>query len=173
MGMKTESFPLFHLKYHPDPILRQRCDEFDFIDPPMDPVDFAQILVSTMYKHEGIGLAANQIGVPYRIFAMRTLPENLVLFNPKVLATSTDLVLLDEACLSYPKLVVKIKRPSTVRVRYTMPNGIVDTKVFGGLTARCILHEMEHLDGNLFYEKATYIHKDQAMRRWKKARRQA
>lgn len=159
------------LRYHPAAILRQKCVEFDFEDPPFDAVEFAQELVAVMYQYEGIGLAANQVSYPYRIFAMRTLPENLVLFNPKILVESNEKVMLEEACLSYPRLNVKIKRSNGVRIRYSMPNGSTDTKVFSGLTARCILHEMDHLDGVVFYSHATYFHREQALRRWTKRRR--
>ena len=62
--------------------LNEICEEFDFTDPPFDPVDFAQNLVKFMYENNGLGVAANQVGNPYRIFAMRGSPEIFVCFNP-------------------------------------------------------------------------------------------
>ena len=150
-----------------DPILTKPCDVFNFSNPPMDPVELAQNLVKTMYDHNGIGLAANQVGIPYRVFAMRGAPENFVCFNPKVVQPSEMTVTLEEGCLTYPGLLVKIKRPQHIRVRFTMPNGETVTKQFTGMTARIFQHEIDHLDGIIFYNKAHLYHREQALRKWK------
>ena len=96
---------------HSDPILTTPCKEFDFSNPPFDPIEFSKDMVKFMYEKNGIGLAANQIGVPYRIFSMRGSPENFVCFNPKIVHASQDIVLLEEGCLTYEGMLVKIKRP--------------------------------------------------------------
>jgi peptide deformylase len=150
-----------------DPILTQPCNVFDFSNPPMDPVELAKDLVKTMYDHNGIGLAANQVGIPYRVFAMRGSPENFVCFNPKIVQPSEMEVTLEEGCLTYPGLLVKVKRPQHIRVRFTMPNGETVTKQFTGMTARIFQHETDHLDGIIFYNKAHLYHKEQALRKWK------
>ena len=150
-----------------DPILKQPCDVFDFTNPPMDPIELAQNLVKTMYDNNGIGLAANQVGIPYRVFAMRGSPENFVCFNPKVVQESEMQVTLEEGCLTYPGLLVKIKRPQHVRVRFTMPTGEVVTKQFTGMTARIFQHELDHLDGVVFYSRANLYHREKALKKWK------
>lgn len=150
-----------------DPILTRPCDVFDFSNPPMDPVELAQNMVKFMYDSNGIGLAANQVGIPYRVFAMRGAPENLVCFNPKLVQPSEMEVTLEEGCLTYPGLLVKIKRPQHIRVRFTMANGETVTKQFTGMTARIFQHELDHLDGIIFYNKANRFHRDQAIRKWK------
>ena len=151
-----------------DPILKNKCDNFDFNNPPFDPIEFAKDLVKHMYDWNGIGLAANQVGVPYRIFAMRGQPENFVCFNPRIVQPSEMQIVLDEGCLTYPGLYVKIKRPQHVRVRFQTPNGETLTKQFTGMTARIFQHELDHLDGIVFYNKANRYHREQAMRKWKK-----
>lgn len=150
-----------------DKHLLERCKDFDFVFPPFDPIEFSKELVKTMYEKNGLGIAANQVGVPYRIFAMRGSPENFVIFNPKIVWESDKQVVLEEGCLSYPGLVVKIKRPEFVRVRFNTPNGETLTKQFIGMTARIFQHEYDHLEGNRFYDKANKFHRDQAMRKWK------
>lgn len=152
-----------------DKILTTPCEKFDFSNPPFDPSEFARNLVKFMYEQNGIGLAANQIGVPYQIFAMRGQPENFVCFNPKIVDASNEEILLDEACLTYPGLSVKIKRPRHVRVRFNTPNGDTLTKQFTGMTARIVQHEIDHLNGILFYNRANKFHRDQAMKKWKNA----
>jgi peptide deformylase len=151
-----------------DPVLINKCQNFDFTNPSFDPVDFSQELIKYMYDKNGLGLAANQVGVPYRIFAMRAHPENFVCFNPKIVQQSEQQITLEEGCLTYPGLLVKIKRPEFVRVRFSTPNGDTITRQFVGMSARVFQHEYDHLEGIRFYDKANKFHRDQAMRKWRK-----
>lgn len=150
-----------------DPILTKPCKVFSFIDPPFDPYEFAKELVKFMYDNNGIGLSANQVGVPYRVFAMRGQPENFVCFNPKIVWKSEAQVVLEEGCLSYPKLFVKVKRPQHIRVRFMTPNGQTRTDTFTGMTARIFQHELDHLDGVVFYNNANRFHREQALKKWR------
>lgn len=151
-----------------DPILKTVCEPFDFLSPPFEPIQFAKDLVKFMYDNNGIGLAANQVGVPYRVFAMRGEPENFVCYNPKIVQPSEMKIELEEGCLTYKGLLVKITRPQHIRVRFTTPNGETMTKQFTGLSARTFQHELDHLDGIIFYNRANRYHRDQALRKWKK-----
>ena len=151
-----------------DPILTTPCQQFNFQNPPFDPTEFSRELVKNLYDWNGLGLAANQVGIPYRIFAMRGNPENFVCFNPKIVQPSEMQVVLEEGCLSHPGLLVKVKRPQHIRVRFTTPNGETLTKQFTGMTARVFQHEMDHLGGIVFYNRANRYHKEQAMKKWKK-----
>jgi peptide deformylase len=146
-------------------ILKTMCNEFDFSNPSFDPIEFSKELVKFMYDNNGIGLAANQVGVPYRIFSMRGSPENFVCFNPKIVSFSDETIYLEEGCLSYPNLLVKIKRPRHIRARYQTPNGETRTDTFTGMTARVFQHEFDHLDGIIFYNKANRFHRERALRR--------
>jgi len=150
-----------------DVCLNKVCEDFNFKEPPFDPIEFSHEIMKFMYEKNGLGLAANQVGVPYRIFAMRGAPENFVCFNPKIVGSSTDQIVLEEGCLSYPGLLVKIKRPSMIRVRFNTPNGEVETRQFIGMSARVFQHEYDHLDGIRFYDRANKFHRDQAFKRWK------
>lgn len=138
------------------PILHQRVSEFDFTNPPVDPVELANQLIKTMNDNNGMGLSANQCGLPYRIFVMRSEPVK-VCFNPKILAISTETIALEEGCLSYPFLYVKIKRPMHIRVRYTDAFGEVHTEKFIGMTARCFQHEYDHLEGVNYLTRANPV----------------
>jgi len=149
-----------------DPILTSISKDFNFEEPQIDPVQLALDLVATMRYYKGIGIAGNQVGIPYRVFAMESEPAR-VCFNPKIVNTSGDEILLEEGCLSYPGLVVKVKRPQHARIRFTGPNGEVFTEQFTGMTARVIQHEMDHLDGILFFDRANRYHREQGMKKWK------
>lgn len=151
-----------------DKVLTTECEVFDFANPPFDPIEFSKELVKFMYDHNGVGLAANQVGVPYRVFALRADPENFVCFNPRVVMPSEETITLEEGCLSYPGLIVKVKRPQHVKVRFETPNGETLTKTFTGISARAFQHELDHLDGIVFYNRANRFHRDQAFRKWKR-----
>jgi len=151
-----------------DPILRTPCVEFDFANPQLDVVQFAKDLVYMMYELNGIGLSANQVGYNLRIFALRGHPENFVCVNPKIVNASEQSSYIIEGCLTFPGLAVKIKRADEIRVRFAMPNGDTRTETFRGLTAHAFQHEMDHMNGELFYMKATKYHRDQAFKNWKK-----
>lgn len=150
-----------------DPILKLQCFKFDFIVPAFEPIQFAQDLIKCLYDNSGLGLAANQVGVQYQIFAMRGLPENYVVFNPRIVDESKETITLEEGCLTYPGLYVKVKRPRHIRARFQTPNGETKTETFTGMSARVFQHELDHLKGVIFYNKANRFHRDQAMRKWR------
>ncbi len=150
-----------------DPILKQKMGRFDFSNPPMDPHEIAHILAQTMIKNDGLGLAANQVGLPYRVFVVMGNPI-LCCFNPIIVDVSEDTLLMEEGCLSYPNLYVKIKRPQVIRIRYTRPDGVTVTEQYQDLTARVMQHELDHLDGICHLNRANKIHLDQARNKAKK-----
>lgn len=150
--------------------LKNPCNRFDFENPQVDPIEIAKFLSETMLANNGIGLAANQVGLPYRVFVIKSQPI-ICAFNPRIVDYLGEEIYLEEGCLSFPGLTVKIKRPEGVRVRFTQPNGETITKEYHGLTARCFQHELDHLDGIIFYERATKYHKDQAFRKLKNVRK--
>ena len=149
----------------PDPILLTPAEPFDFIKQPTDPHLLVKSMLQQMFDNNGVGLSANQVGMPYRVFVMRAVEFNYACFNPKIVHYGQQQALMEEGCLSYPGLIVKIKRPTEVRLRFQTASGAIDTKTFHGLTARIVQHEMDHLDGVAFYNRATRFHRDQAMRR--------
>jgi peptide deformylase len=150
-----------------DPILKKMSNLFPFNDPPFDPVEFSQELVKTMYDKNAINLTATQVGVPYRIFAMRGSPQNFVCFNPKLVQPSIESISLEETCVTYPGMSIKIKRPQHCRVRFATPNGDIRTETFTGMTARVFQNSLDILDGLAYYAKANPIHREIALRKWK------
>lgn len=106
----------------------------------------------TMKLYGGIGLSANQCGVYQRVFVMGHGDFQIVCINPKVLEVSEQTTKSLEGCLSYPGLFVKIDRPSKIKVEFTTETGEVKQMELEGLTARCFLHELEHMNGRRFTE---------------------
>ena len=155
---------IFH---HTANILREEMPAFDFSNPVMDPLQLYTDLAETMRENNGMGLSANQIGVRTRAFVMRA-EEIIGVFNPRIVDESSEMVTLEEGCLSYPNLFVKIKRPKSIKVRFTTPAGETSTKTFTGMTARVFLHELDHLDGVVYTSRANRYHLDQAKKLVKK-----
>lgn len=140
-----------------DPILREVMPDFNFVNSIVDPIELAKAVCKFMIDHKGIGLACNQVGLRYRMFTMKGDP-NLACFNPKIVDTSEEQVMLDEGCLSFPRLLLPIKRPKHIKVRFTLPNGEVRTEKYTGITARCFQHELDHLNGIIFQKRAGRVH---------------
>ena len=161
---------MIHTIRHPDPMIREIMPKFVFAEPSHDPIALAHDLAQTMLENNGLGLASNQMGIPVRAFAIKA-EQIIVCFNPIIVDSSEEQVYLDEGCLSFPGLIVKVKRPATIKVRYTEPNANVVTKEFGGMTARVFQHELDHLDGITFMNRASTLHKNQALARQKKLQR--
>jgi peptide deformylase len=106
-----------------------------------------QRLKMTMRLYGGIGLSANQCGVFERVFVIGTDQFQIACINPKIISTSANRVKDNEGCLSFPGLFCKIERPESVVVEFTTETGELKTVEMEGLTARCFMHELEHLNG--------------------------
>lgn len=133
-------------------LLKTRIEKFDFKEPPVDPGELSISLYKFMLENSGIGLAANQVGLPYRVFVMY---PSFVCYNPSVILYSQETTILKEYCLSYPGVQAKVKRPTDVFVTYQDSAGQVYSRSFDGLHARVFQHEMDHLNGVVHLDKAS------------------
>ncbi|PQO31250.1 peptide deformylase [Blastopirellula marina] len=110
-----------------------------------------------MYQARGIGLAANQVGIPLRFFVMNLAGEKgegeeLVFINPAInRGTGSDEA--EEGCLSLPGVYGAVMRPSEILFSAYMPNGEKFEQKVDGLFARCVQHETDHLDGIMFTDR--------------------
>jgi peptide deformylase len=131
-------------------------------------------LVETMDHFKGIGLSGNQVGIMERVFVMYsnfTKREKIVCFNPKITFESETQELMDEGCLSYPGMWLKVKRSSWIEVEYEDENGEVIKDTFTDLTARVFQHEYDHMEGLDFTKKVSRLRLDRANKRIKKQRK--
>ena len=115
------------------------------------------LMYRTMKKANGIGLAANQVSVGIRMFVMY---GEMILINPKIIETSSIMQLVEEGCLSFPNLFMKLKRPQSVVVEYYDKNLNKKVDRFEDMWAQCIQHEIEHLDGICFIDKVSKMKLD-------------
>ena len=124
----------------------------EYTDPLPNPVmtNLVKRLKLTMKLYGGIGLSANQCGVYARVFVIGANDYTVTCINPKILNVSADIKKDNEGCLSFPGLYVKIDRPSWVEVEYTDESGETKQTKLEGLTARCFVHELDHMNGKKF-----------------------
>jgi peptide deformylase len=155
----------------PDPILREKIPEFNFENPDYDPVHLEKDMIELMLMEDGIGLAANQVGIRARMFVMghRDYPEAAqAFFNPMIIAHVDDLEDLEEGCLSFPGIFVKIKRPKKIKARWQNSKGEWQEDVFDGYNCKCFLHELDHLEGIVFQDRVSALKWALAVKKTKK-----
>jgi peptide deformylase len=104
-------------------------------------------MVNTMIENNGVGLAANQVGVLKRIIVVLDENNPVVMINPEILEFSQQKCEMEEGCLSIPGEYLQITRPETVKVKYRNTKGMPCINTYSGLTSRVIQHELDHLDG--------------------------
>lgn len=158
---------------HTDPLLTQAMEPFDFNNAPIAPLILAKQLAEVVTQHKALGVSANQLGLPYRVFVMQGYPGKpmYAVFNPRIVSTSPEVADFKEGCLSYPDLAVKIRRPISIRVRFQGPNAEIVTETFKGIHARIFQHEMSHMDGKIFYDEANFLNRNKALKDWKNLQR--
>jgi peptide deformylase len=132
-------------------------------------------MLETMYAAPGIGLAAPQVGVPTRAFVADLSGEGerapIYVINPEVIARSTTTNIAEEGCLSLPKHFGEVARFDQVRVRYLDRAGATQEIEADGLLARCLQHEIDHLDGILFVDHLSALKRAMILRKLAKAKR--
>lgn len=129
--------------------------------------DLAISVITFLEEQNLMSVCSKQLGLETRWFAMRGEPS-FVCFNPKIVYSSDEQSFMEEACPSYPGLVVKIKRPSQVRVRFTVADGSVVTKIFSGFSARLAQHQIDKLNGIHFLSRANFLNKEISIKKLSK-----
>ena len=153
-------------------VLRTPPPVFDFENPPEDPKEIEKNLADAMERFGGIGLSANQLGLDYRVFVMRTADSGIkAFFNPEITKVSQDTDLMKEGCLSFPDIYLMIKRSKEIELKYQDAEGEEHTIYLTGLGARCVQHECDHLNGILFIQRASRLKVERALKSRPKERR--
>ena len=132
--------------------------------------EFADNMFETMKKYGGIGLSANQVGKPYRMFVMGDHPniskgKKWVCINPKITNVTKDLIRYKEGCLTFPFLFLDIERPQDISVEYLDENLEKKEEHMTGIVARCFQHEFDHMQGIVFTEHVSKLKLDMAIKK--------
>jgi peptide deformylase len=137
---------------HPDPILKLKALHWDFKkDTGAEELEVS--MVQLMLESNGIGLAANQVGLLKRVFAIHLKDQvPFCMFNPYILYGDNDMVQANEGCLSFPDLFLKIPRHKNITAGYVDRQGNKRIIELTGIDSRCFQHELDHLEGVCFIE---------------------
>ena len=143
----------------------------DSIEGYNDLEQFENDMVKLMLDENGMGLAANQIGITKRFFAIGhesfdTMSKPAIIYNPKILKSSKDKVIDLEGCLSFKNVWLKVERPRKVEVQYELSNGQIHMAELDGMESKCFQHEVDHLDGITFDKRVSKL-------KWQMAKKKA
>ena len=141
------------------PVLHKEPLTWIFDPPQADPKLMYDIMLENMVYHHGLGLSANQIGMPVKVFTMRIDESDhaIVCFNPEILEESDEMIMMTEGCLSFPSLYLKKRRPKELTAKYQNVDGDFIDAHFEGLAARVFHHEMDHMVGKTFLDGISKI----------------
>ncbi len=164
---------LREIRTYPDPVLRNKTSRVERIDSTLDRL--IEDMVATMRAAPGVGLAANQVGVPLQLavidLSSREDEEQrhplLIIINPEILSMEGSVV-EEEGCLSIPDYAEKVKRAARVKVRAQDRTGKQFELEAEGLMAKALQHEIDHLNGLLFVDRLSSLKKSLFKRRLKK-----
>lgn len=166
LSLTSSNAETLMLRKYGAPVLRKRSETVESITDEIQ--EFAGRMVDTMLQDEGIGLAAPQVGASIRLVTVSIpmqsvgdspgerllLPQMpLVLINPVLTKFSEETEVAEEGCLSIPGIYGPVRRSSTVVLYSSLLNGETVHLPCGGLLARCLQHEVDHLDGTLFVDR--------------------
>ena len=164
---------MLQMKLCGDLLLREKCAPITEITP--DVLDIMDEMVGMMHDQSGVGLAAPQVGQLKRFLVMMNPDDNHVfkMINPKILSRSEDVCTMEEGCLSVLgndnlPVYANVTRPSSVDVEWTDENGKTLRAEMSGLPARIVQHETDHLDGVLFIDYLSPVHREMLMRKVRK-----
>jgi peptide deformylase len=135
------------------PALRTLCS----LDPFASQIDWQhreKEMIQLMKDNLGVGLSAPQVGSNYNMFVMtHSVLGDIGIYKPEILEYSEQQTEIEEGCLSFPLLYVKLSRPAKVKVRYYKTDGVTQVETWmDGMDARCFLHEYDHLQGKLYID---------------------
>ena len=136
--------------------------EDDSIDGYDDVERFESDVIKLMLDERGMGLAANQIGITKRFFAIGhesfdTFQKHAIIWNPQVINSSIEKVIDVEGSLSFKNVFVKVERPKTIEVQYETTQGKTEFAKLDGMESKCFQHELDHLDGITFNKRVSKL----------------
>ena len=139
----------------------------DSIEGYTDIEKFEDDFVKLMLEEKGMGLAANQVGITKRFFAIGhesfdTFQKHAIIWNPQVIKYSEDKITDLEGCLSFKGVWLKVERPKTVEVKYETTQGKTKFAKLDGMESKCFQHECDHLEGITFNKRVPKLRWDMA-----------
>ena len=142
----------------------------------LDRAELKENLIETMKEYHGVGLSANQCGVMERVFVMYSdvkKDEIIACFNPQILSEGTEMIIMDEGCLTWPGLWLKVRRPDHISCSFEDENGDLHKVTMMGLECRIFQHEMDHMQGTNFTKRVSKLKLDMGKKRAAKQKKKS
>ena len=142
----------------------------------LDRQELKDNLIETMKQYHGIGLSAIQCGIMERMFVMYSdvnKKEIITCFNPKIVNQSPETILMDEGCLTYPGLWLKVRRPEAISCTYENEEKEIQEVQMYGLESRIFQHEYDHMEGTNFTEQVSKMKLKMAKKRAAKMKKKS
>ena len=138
-----------------------------------DRKELSEAMFDTMKKYGGIGLSANQVGLPFNMFVVGDHPEiekglKMTCFNPMIISSSVEEETMKEGCLTFPFVFLNITRPRKVVVKYEDENGDLKEGSLDGMISRVFQHEYDHMLGKTFVDGVSKMKLDMAYKKAEK-----
>jgi len=138
-----------------------------------DRKELSDKMFETMNKYHGLGLTANQVGLPLNVFVLGGHPKienglKMTCFNPMIISSSEETIVMKEGCLTYPFLFLSITRPRKVVAKYEDENGDLQEAHLDGIISRVFQHEYDHMIGKVFTQYASKLKLDMATKKAEK-----
>ena len=142
----------------------------DSIEGYNDMEKFEYDMIKLMIESRGMGLAANQIGITKRFFAIGSetfdkFKKSAIIWNPRLITESEEKVIHEEGCLSFKGIFIKVERSKVIEVEYETTQGTKETTKLDNMESKCFQHELDHLEGITFNKRISKL-------RWDMARKQ-
>ena len=154
------------LLYYPNEFLEREVQLVDLENPIFDPKELRKEMEDIMFSNQGIGLSANQVGLDQKVFVMGDKPDNTnICINPTILEYTEETVLDLEGCLSFPHVYVKIRRPKEILAEFYDENLEKQIVKIDGYSAKCYLHELDHLLGITMKDRCSKLKWDRALKK--------
>jgi peptide deformylase len=171
LGLENQGASLKDIVMYPNPLLREKSSLFLGSIPHDGTLQkLMNDMVRTMTETRAMGLSAIQVGVPVRVLVVMTDDGPVKMVNPVVKAVSGN-QWGTEGCLSLPFIYTKINRPEQTTVTYLNEKGDSVTFEYEGVTARAVLHEIDHLDGVLFLDKMNFVQRESTLKKFKRTKK--
>jgi peptide deformylase len=148
---------ILEIKKYPDPVLKQKTEEVKEISKEIEVL--IGNMVETMQKKDGLGLAAPQVGVAKKIIVVQSSKGPMAFINPCIISKSKEKEIVEEGCLSFPGVWLKIKRSKGVEINALNIEGKEINLKAVGLLARILQHEIDHLEGKLIINRLSFFQK--------------
>jgi peptide deformylase len=158
-----------NLIYYPNKFLDKQVKDVDIENPSVDLKELKDNMIDIMLSNNGIGLAANQVEFDGQVFVMGDKEDNATIcINPKILQHTQDTVQDMEGCLSFPGIYVNITRPKDILAEWYDENLEKKTVKIEGYSAKCFLHEWDHLQGVTFKDRVSKLKWNMATKKARK-----